>query len=90
MSGYIRKNDVLKLLKIAYNWASFAYDSIQKIPSADVAPVRHGEWSWRTGNCYKCTACYALTNVEQCMGEPIYKYCPNCGARMDGKEPDND
>ena len=54
--------------------------------SADVAPVRHGRWMnansrpktyWR-----RCTACGGLAYF--CGIGCSYKYCPNCGAKMDG------
>ena len=55
-------------------------------PSADVATVRHGRWMnansrpktyWR-----KCTACGGMAYF--CGIGCSYKYCPNCGAKMDG------
>ena len=53
--------------------------AIMSIPSADVAPVRHGRWiECNYGLTFECSECkypteYSLTN-----------YCPNCGAKMDG------
>lgn len=51
------------------------------IPTADVAPVRHGEWIHKNGGMY-CSVC----GSEALMDEVYYKspYCPDCGARMDG------
>ena len=31
---------------------------------------------------HKCTACGQECYVPTCMGEPMYTYCPNCGADM--------
>ena len=70
-------------------------------PSADVAPVRHGRWDVREpmpmhdikgnlswGNWYVCTGCgFATTAIEGHITQ--YKYCPSCGARMDGDENDD-
>ena len=50
----------------------------------------HGRWRYTaTGgvvslNGYCCSVCY-----EQFFRKP-YNYCPNCGAKMDGKEQDDD
>lgn len=66
------------------------------IASADVTEVRHGEWKgWTTSafmkiddygeplysdrKFYRCSQCHYGTVVKT-------KYCPNCGAKMDGKE----
>ena len=53
---------------------------IDAVPTADVAPVRHGHWvkekpdvliHW---HCSVCKNCYYLE-------EPNANYCPNCGAK---------
>lgn len=63
------------------------YDALQTIPAAKVAPVRHGYWvkekrdaliHW---HCSACKECYYLDM-------PNAEYCPHCGAKMDGKERD--
>ena len=45
-------------------------------------PVRHGRWIWRNKwepfECkYECSICHDGSDLES-------KYCPNCGAKMDG------
>ena len=35
---------------------------------------------------HKCTACEQECYVPTCMGEPMYAYCPNCGAKMEVTE----
>ena len=62
------------------NWLNHA-------PTIDAVPVRHGKWlddgqydnffphhEWRCSECGE----HALE-----IGVPWFKYCPNCGARME-------
>ena len=52
----------------------------------DAVPTEHGQWIERKsfhaegGIVAKCSACQ---KDVQYLGNPL-KYCPNCGARMDG------
>ncbi len=59
---------------------------LKDIPAADVAPVAHGEWIERAlrPNCSLCGFSGSLIDA------PIspFKYCPNCGAKMDKEEAD--
>ena len=68
-------------------------NTINSIPAADVAPVRHGRWvdkplikSFKHTNIpvVECSACGIdfcdIINNHYFM----YKYCPKCGAKMDG------
>ena len=89
MSDYIKRGDVLKIYE---NEGAFDYvtpEDIMKIPSADVEPVRHGRWesfdehSWTVNFACRCQICGWLVNSTQALA---FAYCPNCGARMDGKE----
>lgn len=51
------------------------------MPTADVAEVKHGKWNkeYDRSPRYVCTVCKHLFNNKG------YKYCPHCGARMDGE-----
>lgn len=56
-------------------------------PTADVVEVKHGKWGkekWTKTHQHICSRCHATVRVhpESCQ----YKYCPYCGAKMDGKE----
>ena len=58
----------------------------------DAQEVRHGRWI-EDKNIYKCTACNDLLTVAgwaDCIPEKqiykAFKFCPNCGAKMDAKE----
>ena len=51
--------------------------------------VKHGRWESccnLMGEYFKCSECGYKAEVPTCMGEPIYIYCPNCGAKMDLKD----
>ena len=54
--------------------------------NAEVATVRHGRWSVAddVGDCcYRCSECGFLRDAYDIDTD---NYCPNCGAKMDGKE----
>ena len=61
------------------NTLSKVTDDIQKTPSADVRPERHGEWLV-SGECYECSECGGGSTVN------TNPYCWKCGAKMDGKD----
>lgn len=58
---------------------------LEAMPVADVAPVRHG--LWREGG-YACGEtewqCSVCNETEWRTSSARLKYCPFCGARMDG------
>ena len=65
-----------------------ARNTISNFPAADVAPVRHGRWIGiplcGSDDC-ECSECGNWCNIHvNLCGEPIQKYCPYCGAKMDG------
>ena len=96
MKEYVERAAVHELVKRLPKYHMFSYDrtesligispddvdfGVDKIPAADVAPVRHGRWIKHEGY-DECEACHA---------KAIYgsNYCPSCGALMD-KEADHD
>ena len=77
-----------------------AADCIRYMDAADVAPVRHGRWEsvknpqWPAYSHDKCSLC-GWWNTKNALCYDGHKkpghalnYCPNCGAKMDGGEPD--
>lgn len=61
---------------------------LNNFPVADVRPVVHGEWiklDMHKGiEQYKCSVCRSECYVPECMGDPMYAFCPNCGADCRG------
>lgn len=60
---------------------------IDEFPAADVAPVVHGRWidNGIPGS--------MLSGCSECgftCGAYSFKYCPNCGAKMDNEAADGD
>lgn len=97
MKEYIEREKVVELTEvIKYSFASLhqkvidalIYNIDKNIPSADVEPVRHGEWreeteyyddeysEYNTRKVFACSLCGRIEKIKQ-------PYC-NCGAKMDG------
>ena len=68
-------------------------DIVNEIPAADVVEVVHGEWKnadWAGVSvkgymaCSQCNVMIPTCNGTRYCLKRLY-YCPNCGAKMDGK-----
>ena len=89
MSDYIKREDALKVFDT--DSMIKAWHKTESIPSADVALVRHGRWEeiddLDFDTLYRCSVCgeefYLIDGTPE---ENQYRYCPSCGARMDGEE----
>ena len=55
---------------------------IYDAPAAAVVEVRHGEWVYDHWCEFSCSECGHFSKTEPRGTE---NYCPNCGAKMDGK-----
>lgn len=53
---------------------------IRTAPAVDAEPVRHGQWSGNSLD-FSCSVCGVYQNIY--TGRT--NYCPNCGAKMDGR-----
>lgn len=94
MARYIDANKVMEEIKQigSHNlcgWSTIGVkDLIDRQPTADVVEVKHGYWIYHYSGrelggtdaplCQKCSVCGEYTVDEE-------NFCPNCGAKMDGK-----
>ena len=46
---------------------------------------KRGKWLWKMRDVYRCSVCETETHVDECMEDPIYNFCPFCGADMRGE-----
>ena len=54
---------------------------VDGLPPPASSEAVHGEWKIDEYGIYHCPICHAINNT-------VYKsYCPNCGAKMEGREP---
>ena len=90
---YIRKQDAVDLVNKISNLDPKAKGgicvSLANLEKSDVVPVVHGRWMSQKGGGLCCSECggYALDEPD---GNFIHvavpsKFCPNCGAKMDGE-----
>lgn len=91
--AYIERESAIKSLlndclgQVSYSREDAA-DCIFYLDTADVVPIRHGRWIGiplcGSDDC-ECSECGNWCNIHvNLCGEPIQKYCPYCGAKMDG------
>lgn len=94
MTEYIKRNYLRKMamFETAYTMetetdAAIVLRMIDDAPTADVAPVVHGQWILErelNGKPY-CFHCSVCDSDYHCIGIVVASdYCPNCGAKMDG------
>ena len=86
MDKYINRKDAIYAAKHAWAKGIEPSQYIEIIPSADVAPVRHGRWIYHPDDLFpgdstqECSCCHE----EEYLTLYNENYCPNCGAKMDG------
>lgn len=62
----------------------FAHEWVDKQPSADVKPIRHGRWTLQEDRTKKLYGWHICSECGAWIGEPT-NYCSNCGADMRGE-----
>lgn len=70
-----------------YN-ADWIFSFLESQPTADVQEVRHGRWINESRQMYgpisaQCSVCELFSGTW--LRNAPYKYCPHCGAKMDGE-----
>ena len=97
MDEYIKRETAVRMV-MAAKWedgsdGDMAMEIVASAPTADVAPVVHGRWlgegdGYADGeivfdvwHCSECDYCIDDGTDDPSM---LPRYCPNCGAKMDG------
>ena len=88
MTEYISREQIFKkFLNEGDGYYSLSHlrDVIRSLPAADVQPVEHSRWIPMNDGTYNayCENC-GHERGSKAWNKADYKYCPNCGARMDG------
>lgn len=61
--------------------------AMSKLEIIEAEPVRHGRWNFTSCSlCGKSFLDYAEADCDRSIYLDLPNYCPNCGAKMDGKE----
>lgn len=94
MSDYIDRQAAIDAVgdvhPLDYNSRAIV-ERLKNLPSADVEPVRHGRWldaeipieSGGAMLIQVCNLCNTFYPLAYTGGG--HRFCPNCGARMDGE-----
>lgn len=90
---YISREAALTALQDSdlFNTTERQLRAIRELPAADVAEVVHGEWlraddDWNSLTTIQCSLCGEewCFETDDDVSLLNYKYCPHCGAKMDG------
>ena len=82
MAEYIKREALRDALYDADAITMNGVKILNQFPSADVEPVKHGRWV--CGDYYDVGDVCSECDWDSQMICPSYRYCPNCGAKMDG------
>lgn len=86
LQGYVWKSPENGKIHITVDGDDVNF-GVDKIPAADVAPVRHGRWiSNEFCLDYYCSNCGCSCPCDMYGGPSLSDFCPDCGTKMDGGE----
>lgn len=57
-------------------------EELRKVPTADVAPVRHGRWETNSDRPDSLICSVCKCGFDMWKHDP-HNFCPNCGSKMD-------
>lgn len=89
---YVPKSDILDLITEEYTAGGFTdysnysnlWDEVDDMPAADIQPAKCGKWILKENailtGC-ECSLCKCSVSIPE---SKFYKFCPYCGARMNG------
>lgn len=88
---YIERNGLLEWAREFYPEEKVFASAVINAPTADVQKVRHGRWlpkHYEGGllggsTIDECSECGYERLIRDMKYRTVYKYCPNCGAKMD-------
>lgn len=93
MSRYIDANEITKekLIEFVGGQNSISFDDLlwmikDYMPTADVVEVVHARWEDGRYNSYSGEYEECCSHCKSWSVEFDKPYCPNCGAKMDGKK----
>lgn len=58
-------------------------DMLECCHTVDAVEVVHGHWCWE-GKFKACSECGSYVEWDETLGANFWKFCPFCGAKMDG------
>ena len=84
MAEYIKREALRDALYDADAITMNGVKILNQFPSSDVEPVKHGRWV--CGDYYDVGDVCSECDWDSQMICSSYRYCPNCGAKMDLEE----
>lgn len=91
MKEYIKREDAINLLWLyADESCASVVSDFESLPAADVVEVRHGRWEPGNPICPVCGENKFKDLDADVWADWQPKFCPNCGALMDGKEDEHE
>ena len=64
--------------------------AVDMFPTADVVEVVHGSFEWIADDSPMCNICGKVFDTNDDADAGLWKFCPECGAKMDGERSKNE